>query len=182
MRQKLPIEIRVMRPYDLHDVFAIEKQSLEDPWTEAEIRDALRSKNVNSLVAVRHGVLLTVVGFAFVGICKTSLSIWNLAVHEDWRYKGVGSQLIDHEKELLTPKRNVMEANVFEMNLDAQLFFKQMGFKCTGIERNYIRGKEYDRWPTHDAYHFEFTRPADDAETCDDEENGRAKRKATRDR
>jgi ribosomal-protein-alanine N-acetyltransferase len=78
---------------------------------------------------------------------KDRLVLINLAVCPFYRRKGVARDGINWLKGKLSPdRRKLLETVVSERNLQAHLFFKDMEFRATGVERNY-----YDE-PNHDAY------------------------------
>lgn len=159
--KKLPIRIAMMTHHSLMEVMRIENQSFDQPWDEAQMRDCMKARTIDCEVAYLTGSNVAV-GFICAEMTKKQIVLWNLAVHEDWRYKGVGEQLMDYAKNLLTPQRSLIVAEIRERNLDGQLFLQRMGFKCTRIEKD----GSYDpdgRWPTEDAYRFEFTRETDEA-------------------
>lgn len=172
MKRQLPIEIRPMRGFDMAAVMEIERHSFSMPWTEPEMRNCIRMHGIAALVATYND---TVVGFMVMEVDKREIVLLNLAVHEDWRYKRVGAQLIDYAKSMLNNKIETIGLGTFAENLDAQLFFRQMGFKCIGTDRYEYQNSEWE------VYVFEFSRPAEVAEACDDEK-GRPHRKAKGDR
>jgi len=159
--KKLPITISMMTPYSLTEVMRIENHSFDQPWCEAQMRDCMKARTIDCEVAYLTGSKACV-GFVCAEMTKKEIHLWNLAVDEDWRYKRVGEQLLDYVKDLLTPVRSVIVAEIRERNLDGQLFLQRMGFKCTRIEKD----GSYDpdgRWPTEDSYRFEFPLKADEA-------------------
>jgi len=159
--KKLQVNLTPMTTCVLSYVMQIENQSFDQPWDEAQMRDCIKARTIDCQVACLPGSKV-IVGFLCAEMTKKEVVLWNLAVHEDWRYKRIGSQLIDHAKDLMTPARSLIVAEIRERNIDGQLFLQRMGFKCTRIEKD----GSYDpdgRWPTEDAYRFEFTNAADEA-------------------
>jgi ribosomal-protein-alanine N-acetyltransferase len=116
-------------------------------WTEEEFIRCLRIRNCIGMVAERDD---RVVGFMIYELHPQRLHVLNFAVAEDWQRRGVGRSMIEKlQSKLSVDRRNRIMLEVRETNLDAQLFFKVMGFKATKILRDF-----YDD-TTEDAYLME---------------------------
>lgn len=134
METKLAIivpHIRWMIRRDMQEVLAIENDSFPNPWSEEEFVDTLRSRNTIGMVAeIREKI----VGFMIYDLHKSRLDLVNLAVAWGDRNRAVGTALIQKLKDKLAPQRRVkIRADIRERNLDAQLFFKKLGFKATKL-------------------------------------------------
>ena len=99
-----------------------------------ELVEELKDKNTMALAAEWRDIL---VGYAIYTINKDHVEIIGFMVHPDYRYNGVGSDMMAH---LATkfPAKKPLKMQVHESNLDFHLFLKKMGFKAT-----YSRGEEY---------------------------------------
>jgi ribosomal protein S18 acetylase RimI-like enzyme len=128
------LSVRWMTRNDLDDVLAIDSQSFLHPWTEKDLIDVLRNRNVISSVALK-GKERRVVGFMVYGLHKKSrFDILRLAVHPDHRFQGVGRKLIDDlAGKFSFGMRNKIRADVTETNLDAQLWLQSLGFICESV-------------------------------------------------
>jgi ribosomal-protein-alanine N-acetyltransferase len=87
-----------MRPSDLPEVLAIEQASFKSPWSqasfEAEMQKSFADLKVARL-ATEDGVG-PVVGYGCCWLVADEIQITNLAVHNDYRRRGVGRRLMVH--------------------------------------------------------------------------------------
>jgi ribosomal-protein-alanine N-acetyltransferase len=128
------------------EVLHIERESFAYPWTEEDFIRVLRQRNCIGMVIESD---FDVIGYMVYELHKTRLVALNLAVHPDRRRQGVGSQLVDKLISKLGSRRNSIELEVADFNLDAQLFFASQGFVAMSVIR--IR---YDSGA--DSYLFEY--------------------------
>ncbi len=120
--------IRWMIRRDMPSVMSIEQQSFEFPWSEEEFIRCLRQRNCIGMVAERDD---KVVGFMIYELHKNRLHLLNFAVGAEARRAGVGSAMIEKLVSKLTAdRRNRIMLEVRETNLDAQIFFRQRGFRA----------------------------------------------------
>ena len=143
-QQDVRIHIRWMIRRDMPEVIDIESRSFEFPWNEEDFIRCLRQRNCIGMVAEYDQ---RVVGFMIYELHKTRLHILNFSVHSDCRRQGVGTQMIHKLIGKLSPQRRIrILLEVRETNLEAQLFFRRVGFRATTVLRDY-----YDD-TTEDAY------------------------------
>ena len=102
-----------------------------------QIYSSLTSPNFEKLVAVQDGQVIGVVSMAItVPLIKGYIAA--LAVHEDWRGRGVGSRLLTAaEQRILHESPNVFLC-VSSSNLDAQRFYQRHGYQHIGTIRDYV--------------------------------------------
>jgi ribosomal-protein-alanine N-acetyltransferase len=92
-----------------------------------------------------------VVGFMIYELHKNRLHILNFAVHEQFRRKGIGSQMIRKLISKLSPqRRSRIMLEIRETNLGAQLFFRDVGFKAVSLLRDFYEDT------TEDAYLMQY--------------------------
>jgi len=155
-KQQLRVHIRWMIRRDMPEVLAIERESFEFPWFEEDFIRCLRQRNCIGMVA-EHAE--RVVGFMIYELHKTRLHILNFSVAAEIRRRGVGKQMIDKlVGKLSSQRRTRISLEVRETNLDAQVFFRQNGFRATSVLRSF-----YDDSP-EDAYVMQFLQSQEDAE------------------
>jgi ribosomal-protein-alanine N-acetyltransferase len=135
---------------DVRDLAEIENLCFPVPWTEADFNKTLNHRNCIGIMAEQCDI---VSGYAIYFLSKRSIILANMAVLPRLQGKGIGRAMIEKLKAKLDRNRRVrISADIRESNLDAQLFFKAMGFKAKMILRDY-----YDKNTTvEDAYRFEF--------------------------
>jgi ribosomal-protein-alanine N-acetyltransferase len=144
----MQVHIRWLVRHDMAEVLQIEKWSFEHPWQEDDFLRALRQTNCIGMVAERDGLI---VGFFSYTLHKDKIHLLDFAVHPDYRLQQVGSQMIDKlTGKLHEQRRNRLVLEVRESNLDAQVFFRRVGFKATKVIRDF-----YDD-SREDAYQLEW--------------------------
>lgn len=134
---------------DMEEVFAIEAESFEWPWTEADFIRNLRQRNCIAMVAVDDDE--RVLGFMVYELHKARLHLMDFAVAKSARREGIGRLMVAKLLgKLSLYRRTRITLETRETNLDAQLFFRSQGFRCTGTMREF-----YDV-TNEDAYVFEY--------------------------
>jgi ribosomal-protein-alanine N-acetyltransferase len=134
--------IRWMIRRDLPFVLNIENASFEFPWTEDEFIRCLRQRDCIGMVAERNE---EVAGFMIYELHKNRIHILSFAVHPDYRRQGIGRSMIDKlASKLAYQRRNRIVLEVRETNLDAQLFFRQLGFRATSVLRSFYEDTPED--------------------------------------
>lgn len=160
---ELPVRHFIRR--DLPEILAIERASFAVPWTKQELIQALLSRNVGCMVTERDEEVVGYVvyercgkspktggqiigGFAGYEIYerqgKPEYAIRTFAVREDWRRRGVGTELVGYLKWMVDQRdwRRGIMALVSEQNLGAQMFFREQGFVARLARRPFDRGDE----------------------------------------
>lgn len=147
-----PVRISWMSPADLPAVLAIEREAFEFTWDEPDFRDAIHSRHFISLVAT---VASRVAGFAVCETRPTLIVLKNLAVHWEFRRRGIGRALLERVIAGLDDRsaRRGARAYVRERNLIAQHFFAALDFRAVNVLRDF-----YDESP-EDAIVFAYTTP-----------------------
>ena len=120
---------------DMPAVLAIEGQSFEFSWNEDDFIRCLRQRNCIGMVAEQDE---QVVGFMIYELHKNRLHILNFAVAKEARRRGIGRAMISKLLSKLShERRNRIMLEVRETNLDAQLFFKGLGFRAISVLRDF---------------------------------------------
>src|SRR5439155_23681094 len=108
----------------------------------------LRQRNCIGMVAEASE---RVVGFMVYELHKNRLHVLNFAVHEQFRRRRVGAQMV---KKLISKlshdRRSRVLLEIRETNLPAQLFFRSLGFRAVSVLRDF-----YEDTP-EDAYLMQF--------------------------
>lgn len=140
----LQAHVRWMIRRDVPEVLAIENQSFEFPWNEESFIRALRQRNCIGMVAEAAE---KVAGYMIYELHQSRLHLLNFAVHQDCRFKGVGRQMIKKLTDKLSrDRRSRIMLEVRERNLDAQLFFRRMGFRAVSVLRGYYEDSSEDAY------------------------------------
>jgi ribosomal-protein-alanine N-acetyltransferase len=129
-------------------VLAIESESFEYAWTEDDFIRCLRQRNYIGMVAEQDEL---VVGFMIYELHKNRLHVLNFAVNKRFRRQGIGRAMIDKlVSKLSWERRSRIMLEVRETNLDAQRFFKAMGFRAISVLRDFFEDS------TEDAYLMQY--------------------------
>ena len=129
------VHIRWMIRRDMQAVLAIESQSFEFSWSEDDFIRCLRQRNCIGMVAEQDD---QVVGFMIYELHKNRLHILNFAVSKELRRQGIGKAMVGKLLSKLShERRNRIMLEVRETNLDAQLFFKGLGFRAISVLRDF---------------------------------------------
>jgi [ribosomal protein S18]-alanine N-acetyltransferase len=157
------VHIRWMIRRDMPMVLAIEDSSFEFPWSEEEFIRCLRQRNCIGMVAEVND---EVVGFMIYELHKNRLHLLNFAVNSNVRRAGIGSAMVDKLiGKLSTDRRNRILLEVRETNLEAQLFFRNLGFRAISVLRDFYEDT------TEDAYLMQFRMAGSNEDYADDSED-----------
>ncbi len=143
-RQEVRVHIRWMIRRDMPEVLAIEAESFEFPWLDDDFIHSLRQRNCIGMVAEYED---RVVGFMIYELHKARIHVLNLAVADDFRRCGVGSQMIAKlTAKLSSQHRSRIILEVRETNLPAQLFFRENGFRAVSVLHGYYADSPEDAY------------------------------------
>jgi [ribosomal protein S18]-alanine N-acetyltransferase len=130
------VTIREMKESDLEGILAIEKVSFADPWSRRLFKETLSfPHSVNFVLQGATGALLGYINFYLIG---EEGHLLNLAIHPDWRKKGLAAQLLNHAIDFLKRKNAAhFFLEVREGNLDAIRLYSKFGFENIGKRKRY---------------------------------------------
>jgi ribosomal-protein-alanine N-acetyltransferase len=131
---------------DMPEVLAIEFENFEFPWLEEDFIRTLLQKNCIGMVAEHDG---RVVGFMIYDLHKTRIHLLDFAVATEYQLHGIGRAMANKLIcKLSSARRTSIVCEVRENNVDAQVFFRTMGFRATRVLKDF-----YEDSP-EDAYQF----------------------------
>jgi [ribosomal protein S18]-alanine N-acetyltransferase len=130
------VTIREMKESDLEETLAIEKASFADPWSRRLFKETLSfPHSVNFALQGATGALLGYINFYLIG---DEAHMLNLAIHPDWRKKGLAAHLLNHTIDFLKRKNAAhFFLEVREGNLDAIRLYSKFGFEHIGRRKRY---------------------------------------------
>ncbi|MCS7202749.1 MAG: ribosomal protein S18-alanine N-acetyltransferase [Dictyoglomus sp.] len=141
MEKKSEINIRNMTEKDIDEVYEINRLSFSSPWSKESFeREIFSNKIANYFVAEKENKIVGYIGFWQI---FREAQITTIAVHPDFRGKGIGEALLDYVIDLC--RKNSIEAIVLEVrvsNTIAQNLYLKKGFKKIGIRKWYYRDGE----------------------------------------
>lgn len=135
--------IREATPNDVSQIEEIEKSSFSTPWSEKWLTDEINKPDDFFLVASDGDNIL---GYAVVGKLGAEAELYNIAVDNAHRCRGIGNALMERlKKEVSKGGVEKVFLEVRETNVAAISLYEKHGFKSVGRRRNYYRE------PTEDA-------------------------------
>jgi ribosomal-protein-alanine N-acetyltransferase len=129
-----------MKEEDLPEVLEIENRSFATPWSLRSFQNELEKTVSTCLVFKNRDRLL---GYLVVWRVEDELHIANVAVHPDFRRRGVGRKLIQHAIDLAAGCRWI-GLEVRASNTPALKLYKKFGFLEVGLRRNYYEREGED--------------------------------------
>lgn len=122
------ISIRWALRRDIDAIVRIEDLSFEFAWTKDEFLEALRERNTICLVCEMFD---RICGFVVYRCEPDGLHMLNLAVMPSSRRQGLATAMIQKLIGKLCPqRRRIIQTEVRESNLAAQLLLRANGFRC----------------------------------------------------
>jgi ribosomal-protein-alanine N-acetyltransferase len=131
-----------MEEDDIPAVLGIEEISFATPWSEQDFLNELYRKNTLLRTALFER---NIIGYICVTFRTYESHILNLAVHPDFRRRGVATILMDNAIGELK-KRGCMFVylKVRLSNAGAQKFYELLGFKGESIRKKYYDNPDED--------------------------------------
>jgi ribosomal-protein-alanine N-acetyltransferase len=132
------IVLSALERADLDQVLCIERRSFAQPWSEELFRQELRLPFSRIVVARLSGDPPAVVGYVCRWLAAGELHLLNVAVHPDWRRRGIGRRLVEHvleEARGAGAKRAFLEVRRY--NVPAIALYERLGFRAAAVRRNY---------------------------------------------
>ncbi len=138
------MEYLKMNESHIEAIAELEKLCFSDPWSVNSIATELHNALSYWLVAVEHGKVVGYIGSQSV---LDGADMMNIAVHPDWRNRGIGYALITELVEALKKKDVVSLSLEVRVSNEAAIgLYKKMGFAVAGKRPGYYRN------PREDAY------------------------------
>ncbi len=129
------LEIKKMLPEDTAAVAAIERMIFSQPWSEKGFLDSLESPDTLYLVVKVQGVI---VGYCGLLQSFEEADITNVAVHPEWRGRGIAYQMLQtlmEQGKTRGIERYTLEVRV--SNASAIHVYEKLGFTSVGVRKNF---------------------------------------------
>lgn len=131
-----------MKPDHVSAVAQLEALCFRDPWSERSIASELTNKLSYWLVAVENGVVAGYIGSQTV---LDESDMMNVAVHPDFRRRGIAEALVTALCDALKEKGSVsLTLEVRASNDPAQALYEKLDFEQVGRRPNYYRNPKED--------------------------------------
>ena len=123
-------------------VAELETLCFSDPWSERSVASELENKLSYWLVAVEDDRVAGYVGSQTV---MGETDMMNIAVHPDFRRRGIAEALVNALVEgLKTMDSHCLTLEVRASNTPAIALYEKMGFQQIGLRKNYYRNPKED--------------------------------------
>lgn len=134
--------ITTMANAHVSQVADLEKLCFSDPWSEKSVASELDNPLSIWLVAVEGERLAGYVGSQTV---LDETDMMNIAVHPDYRRRGVAEQLVEQLVEALKQRGSrCLTLEVRASNEPARKLYEKLGFQQIGLRKNYYRNPRED--------------------------------------
>ncbi len=131
----IPVSFRSIVPDDLDEVMAIESASFRHPWSSRFFLEELQAPCARSIL-VQAGS--KIVGYVLFWLLPEEVDIHNIAVHSEFRRRGLGQALLKQVVEQARSRdssRVTLEVRV--SNIPAQKLYESVGFVTKGLRKGY---------------------------------------------
>ncbi|MBI5212584.1 MAG: ribosomal protein S18-alanine N-acetyltransferase [Nitrospirae bacterium] len=129
------VYIREMYPDDVVEVLDIERQSFTMPWSDTSFRSEIYSRYSITRVAELNG---TIVGYICVKHVADEGHLLDLAVHPDYRKRGIAKMLLANAiEELRLCGCRFFYLEVRVSNRAAKKLYEDLGFRTVGTRKGY---------------------------------------------
>ena len=134
--------IETMKNSHVAQIAELEKICFSDPWSEKSIASELNNKLAFWLVAVEGETLAGYIGSQTV---MEETDMMNVAVHPDFRRRGIAEALVSALVEKLKEMgSHCLTLEVRASNVPAITLYEKMGFYEIGRRKNYYRNPKED--------------------------------------
>lgn len=136
------LTLKKLTKEDVDGLYEVSSLSLKETWSLGSIEQELSNKFARYIVC-KDGD--KVIGFIGAWLIASEGQITNLAVHPDYRKKGIGKKLM---KSLISSLKNedcnAITLEVRESNTVAKNLYKNLGFLSEGIRKNFYEDNKED--------------------------------------
>ena len=134
--------LEIMNPAHVAQIAQLEKVCFSDPWSEKSIASELDNPLAFWLVALEGQ---TVAGYIGSQTVMDETDMMNVAVHPEFRRKGIGQALINTLVEHLQKAGSrCLTLEVRASNAAAIALYAKLGFSEVGRRKNYYRNPRED--------------------------------------
>ena len=134
------LQISDMSLNDFYEIKPIYTSRFDKFWEPSILKSELENENSQYIVAK---IDTQIVGFAGIWYSVDDAHITNIAVHKDFRQKGIGQKLLEYLIHLAKEhKKASLTLEVNTKNEIAQKLYLKNNFKNLGIRKKYYKGIE----------------------------------------
>jgi ribosomal-protein-alanine N-acetyltransferase len=139
--------IRRMKEDDLPAVRTIEALSFSNPWSDSTFLGEIQNTPVSFPLVVVRKPSDKVIGYIIYWHIREDVQVNNIAVHPDFRGKGIGEALMRHVIDKVRKNgATFMALEVRLSNAAAVTLYKKLGFDILGTRKNYYTNPDEDAY------------------------------------
>jgi len=136
-----------MKNADLPEVLVIEIQSFSNPWSDVTFRGEIQNTGISFPMVIFHETERRVAGYIIYWKIGDEVQINNVAVHPDFRGKGLGEAALRLVlKQVREKDATYVMLEVRPSNTPALTLYRKLGFEVLGVRKAYYTN------PSEDAY------------------------------
>ncbi|HLP45854.1 MAG TPA: ribosomal protein S18-alanine N-acetyltransferase [Candidatus Kapabacteria bacterium] len=131
------IDIRKTQPGDIDAVYYIKKEQFTNPWKKKFFYDEL-NHDISFFYVAEDAITKKICGYIIFWIIEETLELHDIAVIENYKNRGVGSQLMNFMLEIARIRE--VEEIFLEVRLSnaaAIAFYEKFNFKKIDVRKNY---------------------------------------------
>ncbi len=130
---------------DLAAVRLIEAASFSNPWSDNTFRGEIQNTSISFPLVVVETASRKVVGYVIYWQIREDVQINNVAVHPDFRGRGVGEMALRAVLERVREAgASLVTLEVRVSNTAARNLYQKLGFKALGRRKNYYTHPDED--------------------------------------
>lgn len=138
------MQIELMNKSHIDGIMEIEKDSFAIPWSRASVEKELSNNLAIYVVAVENE---KVMGYGGMWHVVNEGHITNIAVHKDYRRRGIGNIIVNKLIEIAEKKEMIgLTLEVRKSNVPALELYRKNGFKLEGIRPEYYEDNKEDAY------------------------------------
>jgi ribosomal-protein-alanine N-acetyltransferase len=139
--------IRRMRETDLAEVRTIETLSFSNPWSDNTFRGEIQNASISFPMVVVEKPGDRVVGYVIYWRIREDVQLNNVAVHPDFRGRGIGEALMRHVIEKVRANgATFITLEVRPSNAAGLALYKKLAFEILGTRKNYYTHPDEDAY------------------------------------
>lgn len=136
------MQITPMNKSHIDGVYAIEKDCFSIPWSKRAFEQELENKLAIYVVAVEDN---NVIGYGGMWHVVTEGHITNIAVHRDYRRRGIGDAIVKALIKIAEEREMIgLTLEVRKSNTAARTLYRNNGFRLEGIRPEYYEDNRED--------------------------------------
>ncbi|MDO5689322.1 MAG: ribosomal protein S18-alanine N-acetyltransferase [Tissierellia bacterium] len=136
----MEVHFRPMEEADVPQVHEIEKRSFTTPWSRQGILKEITENKLAKYLVMIDTQSNAIIGYFGLWVVGDEGHIMNIAIHEDYRGKGLGNLLLDQLIGLAKEHAvNRLTLEVRRTNEVAIGLYEKHGFEVSAIRKGYYR-------------------------------------------